>query len=97
MSIKGKIETAHIHDPSRLKELLVKGAEVLFTHSKVKLKYYIKAVYTDDEWVLIDTALHSKIDIQVFKLLPKFSDVKEIKKEVKSGIIRIDFVLNNVP
>lgn len=36
---KGQIETAHIHDPGRLKELLVKGAEVLFTYSRGKLKY----------------------------------------------------------
>ena len=29
---KGKKELAHIHDPGRLKELLIKGAEVLFTY-----------------------------------------------------------------
>ena len=93
----GQLETAHIHDPGRLKELLVKGAEVLFTYSRGKLKYYIKAVRTDDEWILIDTALHSKIAMKVFEFLPEFSDVKEIKKEVKIGNSRIDFVLDNVP
>ena len=35
----GQLETAHIHDPGRLKELLVKGAEVLFKYSRGKLKY----------------------------------------------------------
>ena len=30
---KSKIEQAHIHDPGRLKELLIKDAEVLFTDS----------------------------------------------------------------
>lgn len=94
---KGRIETAHIHDPGRLKELLVEGAEVLFTHSRGKLKYYIKAVHTDDEWVLIDTALHSKIALKVFEYLPEFSNVKEIRKEVKIGNSRIDFLLDNVP
>ena len=94
---KGQIETAHIHDPGRLKELLIKGVEVLFTYSKGKLKYYIKAVRTKDEWVLIDTALHSKIAMKVFEFLPEFSDVKEIKKEVKIGNSRIDFVLEDVP
>ncbi|GAH77279.1 unnamed protein product, partial [marine sediment metagenome] len=38
---KGEVETAHIHDPGRLKELLIKGVDVLFTYSKGKLKYYI--------------------------------------------------------
>ncbi|KKL67652.1 hypothetical protein LCGC14_2132880, partial [marine sediment metagenome] len=30
---KNQIETAHIHDPGRLKELLIKGVDVLFTYS----------------------------------------------------------------
>ncbi|MFX0000320.1 MAG: DNA/RNA nuclease SfsA [Candidatus Hodarchaeota archaeon] len=94
---KGRIETAHIHDPGRLKELLIDGAEVLFTHSRGKLKYYIKAVKTNDEWILIDTALHSKIAQEVFRLLPEFSNVKKIRKEVKIGNSRIDFLLDEVP
>ena len=94
---KGSIETAHIHDPGRLKELLVKGAEVLFTDSKGKLKYYIKAVKANDEWVIIDTALHSNIAQEVFKLLPEFSKVKEIRKEFKIGNSRIDFLVDGVP
>ncbi|MCK4369745.1 MAG: DNA/RNA nuclease SfsA [Candidatus Lokiarchaeota archaeon] len=94
---KGKKESAHIHDPGRLKELLIEGVDVLFTHSRGKLKYYIKAVYDDDEWVLIDTALHSNIAQKVFELLPEFSKVKEIKREVKLGNSRIDFLLDDVP
>ncbi|UCC18261.1 MAG: DNA/RNA nuclease SfsA [Promethearchaeota archaeon] len=92
-----KVETAHIHDPGRLKELLFEGAEVLFTHSKGKLKYYIKAVRNLDEWVLIDTALHSRIAQKAFEFLPEFSKVKDIKREVKLGSSRIDFLLDNVP
>ncbi len=94
---KGKIETAHVHDPGRLKELLINGAEILFTHSKGKLKYYIKAVKCEDEWVLIDSAQHSKIALKVFSYLPEFSDINEIKKEVKLGKSRIDFMLDGIP
>ena len=94
---KGRIETAHIHDPGRLKELLLNGADILFTHSQGKLKYYIKAIKANDDWVLIDTALHSKIAMKVFEILSEFSDVKEIKKEVKVGNSRIDFLLDDVP
>lgn len=92
-----QIETAHIHDPGRLKELLVKGAKVLFTYSNGKLKYYIKAVLINSEWVLIDTALHSKIAMKIFEFLPEFSNIKEIRKEVKIGKSRIDFVLDDIP
>ena len=94
---KGKIETAHVHDPGRLKELLIKGVKVLFTHSKGKLKYYIKAVKCGNEWILIDSAQHSKIAMKIFSFLPEFSDVKEIKKEVPLGKSRIDFMLDGVP
>lgn len=94
---KNRVETAHIHDPGRLKELLIEGAEILFTHSKGKLKYYIKAVKANDEWVLIDTGLHSKIALKVFDYLSEFSNVKEIKKEVKVGNSRIDFLLDGMP
>ncbi len=94
---KGKREIAHIHDPGRLKELLIKGVDVLFTHSQGKLKYYIKAVKKENEWILIDSALHSKIALKIIKLLPEFANVKEIKKEVSYGKSRLDFTLDGVP
>ncbi|MFX0006815.1 MAG: DNA/RNA nuclease SfsA [Promethearchaeota archaeon] len=93
----GLVEFAHIHDPGRLKELLIEGAEVLFTYSRGKLKYYIKAIKAEDEWVLIDTALHSRIAQEVFKLLPEFSNIRQIRKEIKIGNSRIDFLLDDVP
>ena len=94
---KEKLEEAHVHDPGRLKELLLPDAEVLFTNSNGKLKYYIKAVKIGEEWILIDSALHSKIAMEVFKHLDEFKDVKEIKKEVKIGKSRIDFTMDGVP
>ncbi|NVM34898.1 MAG: hypothetical protein HWN81_04835 [Candidatus Lokiarchaeota archaeon] len=33
---KGRIETAHIHNPGRLKELLIETAEILLTYSQGK-------------------------------------------------------------
>jgi len=93
----GKVENAHVHDPGRLTELLIKGTEVLFNDSKGKLKYYIKAIKKDNEWILIDSAQHSKIAMKIFEYLPEFSHVKKIKKEVNLGDSRIDFVLDDVP
>ncbi|MFX1595325.1 MAG: DNA/RNA nuclease SfsA [Promethearchaeota archaeon] len=94
---KGQTEAAHIHDPGRLKELLINGVEVLFTHSRGKLKYYLKAVRANYEWILIDTSLHSKIAMKVFDYLSEISNAKEIKKEVKIGNSRIDFLIDNTP
>jgi sugar fermentation stimulation protein A len=90
-------KTAHIHDPGRLTELLVKGREVLFTDSRGKLDYYVKAVKLRDEWVLIDTAVHSEIALRVFPLLAETKKAKDIRKEVQIGKSRIDFVLDGVP
>ncbi len=94
---KGQVETAHIHDPGRLKELLLKNADVFFTNSRGKLKYYIKAIKKNDEWVLLDSALHSKIALNIFKFMPEFSKAKEIRSEVPLGKSRIDFFLDGVP
>ncbi len=90
-------EYAHVHDPGRLKELLVKGAELLVARSHGKLRYYVKAVKTESEWVLIDTALHNKIAEKLFSLLPEFKSANQIKKEVKIGKSRIDFLIDRVP
>ncbi|MBN1216134.1 MAG: DNA/RNA nuclease SfsA [Candidatus Lokiarchaeota archaeon] len=97
IKFRDKIELAHIHDPGRLKELLIKGAQILFTTSNGKLKYYIKAIKKNNEWILIDSALHSKIALKVIKLLPEFSNVRQIKKEVQIGKSRIDFLLDDIP
>ena len=94
---KSKTYVAHVHDPGRLTELLKKGRKILFNESKGKLEYYIRAVNCNNEWVLIDTAQHSKIAMHLFKNLSKYSQIKEIKAEVPIGRSRIDFMLDGVP
>lgn len=93
---KSKTYVAHIHDPGRLTELLVRGRKVLFNESNGKLEYYIRAVNCNNEWVLIDTAQHSKIAMHLFKNLSEYSEVKEIKAEVPIGKSRIDFILDGM-
>jgi sugar fermentation stimulation protein A len=94
---QGRVDSVHIHDPGRLEELLIEDAEVLFTESRGKLTYYLKAIQKEGEWILLDSALHSKIAEEVLKLLPEFLNVSEIQREVPLGNSRIDFVLDNTP
>jgi sugar fermentation stimulation protein A len=94
---QSKVYHAHIHDPGRLTELLVKGRKILFNDSRGKLDYYIRAVKIDEDWILIDTAQHSKIALYLFKYLPEFAHINEIKREVQIGKSRIDFMLDGVP
>jgi len=92
-----QVKSAHIHDPGRLTELLIKGREVLFTDSRGKLDYYVKAVKNGEDWIIIDTAIHSKIALRVFPYLPEIAKASDIRKEVPLGKSRIDFVLDGVP
>lgn len=103
---KGKIVLAHVHDPGRLKELLIPGRKLLMVPGKAKLPWYIKAVRCEDEWVLIDSALHSRIARKIFPLIDVFKNKKNIRGEVflenrgknkKKKRSRIDFVLNGIP
>ncbi|TFG03945.1 MAG: DNA/RNA nuclease SfsA [Promethearchaeota archaeon] len=94
---KNSIHSAHIHDPGRLTELLLPNSPVLFTDSRGKLEYYIKAVNHENEWIIIDTALHSKIALELFRHLEDFKGINNFEKEVNIGNSRIDFVLDGVP
>ena len=105
IKIKGDKTTAHIHDPGRLTELLTPQATLLVAQGRktAKLPWYVKAVEHKGEWILIDSALHSRISKKLFGIMDDFKDYKEIKSEVilpnqigkrKS---RIDFTLDGIP
>jgi len=77
-----QVKSAHIHDPGRLTELLTKGKEVLFTDSRGKLDYYVKAVKHENEWILIDTALHSKIALMLDGVPLEVKGVTLVKEDL---------------
>jgi sugar fermentation stimulation protein A len=84
----------HLHDPGRLTELLLPGAEVIFrgaASSDRKTRYDIVAVKKGGYWVVVD----SRIPNQVFRsMLEKhILDYKIIKQEYVFGNSRIDFLL----
>ncbi|MHA1110704.1 MAG: DNA/RNA nuclease SfsA [Promethearchaeota archaeon] len=93
----GEITQAHIHDPGRLNELLLPNSELLMVKGTAKLPWYVKAVLSNNIWVLIDSALHNRISRAVFPLIEEFKNVKEIKSEVPLGKSRIDFMMDGVP
>lgn len=88
---------AHIHDPGRLKELLVPQANLMIKRNKGKLPWYVEAVQNDKEWVLIDSALQPRIAKALFPLMEEFKEAKIIKSEVFLGKSRIDFMINGIP
>ena len=62
IQVDGRIATCHIADTGRLREILHHGREILVTRNPAHLKtaYRLLAARMDD-WVLINTAIHSRI------------------------------------
>jgi len=96
ISVDRKIFKAHISDTGRLKELLVSGARVLLAgNPKGRLDYKLIAVEKDDEWVFLNTSLHSKIAEEIIRKGFLGFIPSKIEKEVRWGKSRIDFRVNS--
>ncbi len=91
------IVEAHIHDTGRLGELLFEGNRVLLkraANEKRRTKWDIIAAFFEDEWILTNSSLHSRIFEETLKKVDRFSRHNYIiKREVKLNNSRIDFLL----
>jgi sugar fermentation stimulation protein A len=84
----------HLHDPGRLTELLLPGAEVIFREVPSldrKTMYDMVAVKGGGQWIVVD----SRIPNRVFKSLVErcILDYRILKQEYVFGNSRIDFLL----
>jgi sugar fermentation stimulation protein A len=95
VEVDGTFKKAHLSDTGRLGELLKEGAPLLVApNPKGKLDFKTVAVKKEGEWVLINTSLHSPIaELLISRGLLGFKP-RKVKKEVKVGSSRIDFLLN---
>lgn len=93
VEVGGKVETVHVKNTGRCKELLVLGSKVILEVSdnpKRKTQYDLIAVWKDNlGWVNIDSQAPNKI---VKEWLNK-RDYDYIKPEYKYGDSRIDFYM----
>ncbi len=94
--IKNQTKTCHIADPGRLKEILTKGREILVVKNKpeLKLDYKLVAVKMEEGWILLNTSIHSHIAYEAIKAGVLGFKPKKIKKEVKYGESRLDFLID---
>ena len=100
VNISGSVSRVHIHDPGRLSELLIFGAEVLVREHAVagrKTDYFLFAVKHGDMWILIDSSLHSKIVEEAVRenLIKELEGYSILKREFKFKSSRIDFLLKS--
>ncbi len=86
---------AHLHDPGRLKELLVPGAEMIIVENcgkKRKTCHDVLAVKHGKYWVFLNSGYHSEVAEAV---IPSVFGQGIAAREVKIGGSRIDFLLED--
>ena len=100
IKMKNQIELVHVHDPGRLKELLLPNAKVYLKkalNTNRKTKWDLIAVDNDGEKVLLNSAYHRYIAqayLNNFNI-SKFGKYNYIKPEMKYKDSRLDFYLEN--
>ncbi len=98
-----KIEKAHLHDPGRLKELLIKNTDILIRYvpdyevKKRKTKYDMIAIKYNNEWVLLNSSFHNTIVSEIInnKQIEEIENFYIYKPEYSYGNSRLDFLLKN--
>ncbi len=94
--VNGQPRSCHIADTGRLKEILIRGREILVCENPPRLKTDYRLIACKmEEWVLINTAIHthiarSAIQNGVLGFIPK-----TLQPEVKCGKSRLDFLVDN--
>ncbi len=96
IEIDGKIHSVHIADTGRLREILTEGREILVVKNRDGLKtdYKLISANMDNEWVLVNTSLHSKIGYVAIKKGVLGYIPTNIKREVKFGDSRLDYLVD---
>ncbi|WP_321328032.1 DNA/RNA nuclease SfsA [uncultured Ilyobacter sp.] len=96
----GSLETVHVHDSGRIKELLFEGNRVNIksaSNPKRKTKWdMISALSDDGEEILINSAYHRYISENIIRdpEISPFGNIDTLKAEVKYGGSRIDYMLS---
>ena len=98
VDVNGTIETVHVKNTGRCKELLIPGAEVTLAVSdnpKRKTKYDLVSVYKKGiGWINIDSQAPNTVVKEWLNSSPKqFPDITLLKPEQTYGNSRVDFYL----
>jgi sugar fermentation stimulation protein A len=97
-AVNGNIETVHIKNTGRCKELLLPGADVtlaLSNNPKRKTKYDLISVYKSGiGWINIDSQVPNTVVKEWLETGPQqFPDIQLLKPECIYGNSRVDFYL----
>lgn len=96
-----KTEKAFLHDPGRMKELLVPNARLIIREplrfKDRKTNWDILAVELENQIVTINSSLPNRVAKQAIKnkWIKEISNYNNMKAEVNYGNSRLDFLLSN--
>lgn len=98
-----KLDIAHLHDPGRLKELLIENTPILIkyvpTYKKTnrKTKYNVIAIKDKEDWILLNSNYHNKIVEELIDNheIPGLEKYHVEKPEYSYGNSRLDFLLTD--
>ena len=99
--VNENLETVHVANTGRMKELLVPGAKVLLRYIDEphrKTKYDLLMVYKGELLVSIDSKLPNTILAKAFseEAIPYFKGMTNVKREVCFGKSKFDFSLSSM-
>lgn len=97
------IQLAHLHDPGRLKELLIENTEILveyvsnYNKTNRKTKYNMIAIKYNDNWVLLNSSFHNRLVDELIsgKIIKPLDKYHVNKAEYTYGNSRLDFLLSD--
>ncbi len=96
LDLSNNIVQAHVPDPGRLKELLIKEAPVILREAlnkSRKTQYSLIGVKKDKYWVNIDSHSSNKLFLEQFYKIENIKKFKVIKQEFSFGKSRFDFLM----
>lgn len=101
VEMNGRLAWAHVHDPGRLKELLIPGAQLLLRPARGdrKTAYDVMLVRYRRTWVSIYSSLPNqlvKVSLERHEL-PELGEYPSFQREVRYDNSRFDFRLDTDP
>ena len=94
--IDGRVETVHVKNTGRCKELLIEGANVYLQQNDSagrKTKWSLIGVEKGKRLINIDSQAPNKVVLEWLKEGELFKNINRIKPEFKYGESRIDFLV----
>lgn len=96
-------DLAHLHDPGRLRELLIENSDMLIKYVPTykttgrKTKYDVIGIKYNDNWVLLNSSYHNKLVDELIKNceIDYLKNFHVFKPEYTYGNSRLDFLLKD--